>query len=109
MQASRRRSISRKSWLPASSSPQLVLDEAEQRELHNGVVRIAERTADVGNDDAVPTHVRDLFACLTERETRRTLGGSEGRGLWDILFEFFGREKALAIAPQIGQREYGDD
>ncbi len=89
--------------------PRLVLDEAEQCELHDGVVRIAARTVDVGNDDAVPTHVRDVFACLAERETRRMLDGSEGRGLWDILFEFFGREKALAIAAQIGQREYGDD
>ena len=89
--------------------PRLVLDEAEQCELHDGVVRIAARTVDVGNDDAVPTHVHSVFACLAERETRRMLDGSEGRGLWDILFEFFGRAKALAIAAQIGRRKYGDD
>lgn len=39
--------------------PRLVLDKAEQRRLHDGLVRIAERKAEVESEEAVLTRIRN--------------------------------------------------
>ena len=48
--------------------PRLVLDEAEQRALHDRVLAIAERTVSAEADDAVMTRVRNSLAFLGRRD-----------------------------------------
>ena len=63
--------------------PRLVLDEAEQRALHDRVIAIAERTVPAGADDAVMTRVRNSPRLPGRREdadhdARRPRGGAAG-------------------------------
>ena len=50
--------------------PRLVLDEVEQRRLHDSLVRIAERTAEAGSEEEVLTRIRNALALLVEARMR---------------------------------------
>ena len=54
----------------APKPPRLVLDEAEQRRLHDTVVQIAERTAPAESEEAVLLRIRNALAFLVEARMR---------------------------------------
>jgi len=84
--------------------PILVLDEAEQRALHDRVVTIAERTAEAGTEEAVLTRIRNALAFLAE-ETMRTMlrDGREGE-LRGMLTDLFGEQVAAATVERLRAR-----
>ena len=88
----------------APPPPQLVLDEAEQRALHDHVVAIAERTVPAEADDAVMTRVRNSLSFLVEARMRTMLGeGREGE-LLAILTELFGEDAAARTVERLRTR-----
>ena len=81
--------------------PRLVLDEAEQRALHDRVIAIAERTVPAEADEAVMTRVRNSLAFLVDERMRTMMrDGREGE-LRAMLTELFGKDAAAATVDRI--------
>ena len=84
--------------------PRFVLDEAEQRALHDHLIAIAERTVPAGTEEAVMASVRNSLSLLVELTMRTMLRkGREGE-LWAILKELFGEDAAAAIVEKLRTR-----
>ena len=84
--------------------PRLVLDEAEQRALHDHVIAVAERTVPAGTEEAVMARVRNSLSFLVERTMRTMLhNGREGE-LRAILTELFGEDAAASTVEQLRTR-----
>ena len=84
--------------------PRLVLDEAEQRALHDHVIAIAERTVPAEADDAVMVRVRNSLAFLVD-ETMRTMM-REGREdeLRGMLTDLVGEDAAATTVQRLRAR-----
>ena len=61
--------------------PRLVLDEAEQRALHDRGTAIAERTAEAGTEEAVMPRFRNSLYFLAERTMRSMVRDRRGEKL----------------------------
>lgn len=84
--------------------PRFVLDEAEQRALHDHLIAIAERTVPAGTEEAVMASVCNSLSLLVELTMRTMLRkGREGE-LWAILKELFGEDAAAAIVEKLRTR-----
>ncbi len=84
--------------------PRLVLDEAEQRTLHDHVIAIAERTTEAETDEALLTRTRNSLALLVD-ETMRTMM-CEGREeeLREMLTDLVGEQAAAATVDRLRAR-----
>ena len=84
--------------------PRLVLDEAEQRTLHDRVIAIAERTVPAKADDAVMVRIRNSLAFLVDERMRTMMrDGREGE-LRAMLTELFGEDAAAATVDRLRSR-----
>ncbi len=84
--------------------PRLVLDEAEQRALHDTVFRIAERTAKAGTEEAVLTRIRNALSFLAEETMRTMLRDGLGEELRGMLTDLFGEQVAEATVERLRAR-----
>ena len=84
--------------------PRLVLDEAEQRALHDRVIAIAERTAPAEADDAVMTRVRNSLAFLVDEAMRTMIRDGREEELRGMLTELFGEDAAAATIDRVRAR-----
>ena len=88
----------------AAPSPRLVLDEAEQRALHDRVIAIAERTVPAQADDAVMARVRNSLSFLVESRMRTMAGEGRAEELRAILTELFGEDAAAKTVERLRTR-----
>ena len=88
----------------APKPPRLVLDEAEQRRLHDDVVRIAERTAEAESEEAVMTRIRNALAFLVEVRMREMVRDAREYELKALLADLFGERMAAATAERLHAR-----
>ena len=88
----------------APKPPRLVLDEAEQRRLHDGLVRIAERKAEVESEEAVLTRIRNALAFLVEARTREMVRDAREYKLQVLLSDLFGERAAAATVERVNAR-----
>ena len=88
----------------AQAPPRLVLDEAEQRRLHDGVVRIAERTAAAESEEAVLTRIRNALAFLVEVRMREMVRDAREYELKALLTDLFGDRAAAATVERLHAR-----
>ena len=93
----------------APAPPRLVLDEAEQRRLHDGVVRIAERTAAAESEEAVMTRIRNALAFLVEVRMREMVRDAREYELKALLTDLFGERVAAATVERLNARMVTDD
>ena len=84
--------------------PRLVLDEAEQRALHDHVIAIAERTVPVGTDEAVMTRIRNSMAFLVDETMRTMIRDSREEELWEMLTDLVGEQAAAATVERLRAR-----
>ena len=84
--------------------PRLVLDEAEQRRLHDSIVRIAERTAAAGTEEEVLTRIRNALAFLVDRTMRTMARDGHEEELRGLLTDLFGEQAAVATVEQLRAR-----
>ena len=83
--------------------PRLVLDEVEQRRLHDSLVRIAERTAEAGSEEEVLTRIRNALALLVEARMREMVRDAREYELKALLTDLFG-ERAAATVERLNAR-----
>ena len=88
----------------APTPPRLVLDEAEQRRLHDDVVRIAERTAGAESEEAVMTRIRNALAFLVEVRMREMVRDAREYELKALLADLFGERMAAATVERLHAR-----
>ena len=88
----------------APAPPRLALDEAEQRRLHDGVVRIAERTAAAESEEAVLTRIRNALAFLVEVRMREMVRDAREYELKALLTDLFGERAAAATVERLHAR-----
>ena len=86
------------------SPPRLVLDEVEQRRLHDSLVRIAERTAEAGSEEAVLMRVRNALAFLVEVRMREMVRDAREYELKALLTDLFGERAAAATVERLNAR-----
>ena len=84
--------------------PRLVLDEAEQRALHDGVIAIAERTVPAGADDAVMTRVRNSLAFLVDERMRIMMRDGREDELRGMLTDLVGEDAAATTVERLRAR-----
>ena len=89
----------------APKPPRLVLDEAEQRRLHDSVVGIAERTAAAESEEAVLTRIRNALAFLVELRMREMVRDAREYELKALLTDLFGEHAAAATVGLAGIAE----
>ena len=87
-----------------SPPPRLVLDEAEQRALHDRVIAIAERTVAAGSDDAVMTRVRNSLAFLVDERMRTMMRDGREDELRGMLTDLVGEDAAAATVDRLRAR-----
>ena len=92
----------------APAPPRLVLDEAEQRRLHDSVVGIAERTAGAESEEAVLTRVRNALAFLVEVGMREMVRDAREYELKALLRDLFGERAAAATVERLNARVDAD-
>ena len=92
----------------APKPPRLVLDEAEQRRLHDSVVRIAERTAEPESEEAVLKRIRNALAFLIEVRMREMVRDAREYELKALLADLFGERAAAAIVERLHARMGAD-
>ena len=85
----------------APSPPRLALDEAEQRRLHDSLVRIAERTAETGSEEEVLTRIRNALAFLVEARMREMMREAREYELKALLTDLFGGRAAAATVERL--------
>ena len=88
----------------APKPPRLVLDEAEQRRLHDSLVRIAERTAAAESEEAVLMRVRNALTFLVEARMRETMHDAREYELKALLTDLFGERAAAATVERLNAR-----
>ena len=88
----------------APTPPRLVLDEAEQRRLHESVVRIAERTAAAESEEAVLMRIRNALAFLVEVRMREMVRDAREYELKALLADLFGERAATATVERLHAR-----
>ena len=88
----------------APRPPRLVLDEAEQRRLHDSLVRIAERTAASDSEEAVLTRIRNALAFLVEARMREMVRDTREYELKALLTDLFGERAAAATVERLNAR-----
>ena len=88
----------------APKPPRLVLDEAEQRRLHDTVVRIAERTAEADTEEAVLMRIRNALAFLVEARMREMMRDAREYELKALLTDLFGERAAAATVERLNAR-----
>ena len=88
----------------APAPPRLVLDEAEQRRLHDSVVEIAERTAAAEAEKAVMTRIRNALAFLVEVRMREMVRDAREYELKALLTDLFGERAAAATVERLHAR-----
>ena len=88
----------------APKPPRLVLDEAEQRRLHDTVVQIAERTAEAKSDEEVLTRIRNALAFLVEARMREMVRDAREYELKALLTDLFGERAAAATVERLNAR-----
>ena len=88
----------------APKPPRLVLDEAEQRRLHDSLVRIAERTAAAGSEEEVLTRIRNALAFLVEARMREMMRDAREYELKALLTDLFGERAAAATVERLSAR-----
>ena len=84
--------------------PRLVLDEVEQRVLHDRVVAIAERTVPAETDDAVMTRVRNSLAFLVAERMRTMMRDGREEELRGMLTDLVGEDAAAATVERLRAR-----
>ena len=84
--------------------PRLVLDEVEQRRLHDSLVRIAERTAEAGSEEEVLTRIRNALALLVEARMREMVRDAREYELKALLTDLFGERAAAATVERLNAR-----
>ena len=92
----------------APAPPRLVLDEAEQRRLHDSVVRIAERTAAAESEEAVLMRIRNALAFLVELKMREMVRDAREYELKALLTDLFGERAAAATVERLNARVDAD-
>ena len=92
----------------APAPPRLVLDEAEQRSLHDSMVRIAERTAAADTEEEVLTRIRNALAFLVEMRMREMVRDAREYELKALLTDLFGERAATATVERLNAR-MGED
>ena len=92
----------------APAPPRLVLDEAEQRRLHDSVVRIAERTAAAESEEAVLMRIRNALAFLVELKMRKMVRDAREYELKALLTDLFGERAAAATVERLNARVDAD-
>ena len=88
----------------APKQPRLVLDEAEQRRLHDSLVRIAERTAEADTQEAVLMRIRNALAFLVEARMREMMRDAREYELKALLIDLFGERAAAATVERLNAR-----
>ena len=88
----------------APSPPRLVLDEAEQRRLHDSLVQIAERTAAAESEEEVLTRIRNALAFLVEARMREMMRDAREYELKALLTDLFGERAAAATVERLNAR-----
>lgn len=88
----------------ATKPPRLVLDEAEQRRLHDSLVRVAERTAEAESEEAVLTRIRNALAFLVELRMREMVRDAREYELKTLLSDLFGERAAAATVERLNAR-----
>ena len=88
----------------APKAPRLVLDEAEQRRLHDGVVGIVERTAAAESEEAVLMRIRNALAFLVEARMREMVRDGREYELKGLLTDLFGERAAAAAVERLQAR-----
>ena len=88
----------------APAPPRLVLDEAEQRRLHDSLVRIAERTAAADSEEEVLTRIRNALAFLVEARMREMVRDAREYELKALLTDLFGERAAAATVERLNAR-----
>ena len=88
----------------APKPPRLVLDEVEQRRLHDSLVRIAERTAEAGSEEEVLTRIRNALALLVEARMREMVRDAREYELKALLTDLFGERAAAATVERLNAR-----
>ena len=84
--------------------PRLVLDEAEQRALHDRVLAIAERTVPAEADDAVMARVRNSLAFLVDETMRTMMRDGREDELRGMLTDLVGEDVAVATVERLRAR-----
>ena len=88
----------------APKPPRLVLDEADQRSLHDTVVQIAERTAAADSEEAVLMRIRNALAFLVEARMREMMRDAREYELKALLTDLFGERAAAATVERLNAR-----
>ena len=88
----------------APKPPRLVLDEAEQRRLHDSVVRIAKRTAEAESEEAVLMSIRNALVFLVELRMREMVRDAREYELKALLTDLFGERMAAATVERLRTR-----
>ena len=88
----------------APKPPRLVLDEAEQRRLHDSVVGIAERRAAAESEEAVLTRIRNALAFLFELRMREMVRDAREYELKALLTDLFGERVAADTVERLHAR-----
>ena len=84
--------------------PRFVLDEAEQRTMHDSVVRIAERTAEAEAEEALLTRIRNSLAFLVDETMRTMMREGREEELREMLTDLFGEQAAAATVDRLRAR-----
>ena len=92
----------------APKPPRLVLDEAEQRRLHDSVVRIAGRTVEAESEDALMTRIRNALNFLVEVRMREMVRDAREYELKALLTDLFGEPMAAATVERLHARMASD-
>ncbi|MDE0048556.1 MAG: hypothetical protein OXO52_02125 [Rhodospirillales bacterium] len=88
----------------APKPPRLVLDEAEQRRLHDSLVQIAKRTAATDSEEAVLMRIRNALAFLVEARMREMMRDAREYELKTLLTDLFGERAAAATVERLNAR-----
>ena len=88
----------------APKPPRLVLDEAEQRRLHDSLVQIAGRTAEADSEEAVLMRIRNALAFLVEARMREMMRDAREYELKALLTDLFGERAAAATVERLNAR-----
>lgn len=92
----------------APKPPRLVLDEAEQRRLHDSVVQIVARTVEAESEDAVMTLIRNALNVLVEVRMREMVRDAREYELKALLTDLFGERTAAATVERLHARMGSD-
>ena len=88
----------------APKPPRLVLDEAEQRRLHDSLARIAERTVESESEEVVLIRIRNALAFLVELRMREMVRDAREYELKGLLADLFGERAAAATVERLNAR-----